>query len=249
MNTNWSTPKTNIIAGINDLRKALSSGQNAVLIRARNEDCEHPIKTKVNDVDFRNYEFNIGYLSTRQDIIKSTNMSEFHKYLSLNYKTCYGTQEAVKKYYESGCLSKDNFKGMGVSHLVKVEDMVRWLLVTGDTERAEMFRKQYLTLETANERHFYDFYRYKHGSLYIAKKFRKKLWVVELLKPDETKARIPWMHKILLGIITMIVYPLKFIPRKSVLKMKEYKVVTFRVGDVINGLSIEFHIPKKFSFN
>lgn len=244
MNTNWSSPKRNIIAGMLDLRRALAAGQNAVLVKARNEDCSHPIKEKIHDEDYRNYEFQIGYLNTRRSICEDPNMTDFHKYLTLNYKTCYGTQEAVKKYYESGCLSKDNFKGMGVSHLVSIKDMITWLLVTGDTERAEMYRKQYYDEKTGDERHFFDFYRYKHGSPWAIKKFKNKLWVVELLGKDEPK-KIPFMVKVL----NVVLHPLKYIPRYSVLKMDNYKVITFRVGQITNGFAVDIHIPKKFSFN
>jgi hypothetical protein len=59
MNTNWSSPKTNIIAGINDLRKCLADGYKARLIRLENEKCAYPIKKKKKDQDFRNYKFAI----------------------------------------------------------------------------------------------------------------------------------------------------------------------------------------------
>ncbi len=244
-NTNWSSPKTNALAGINCLRKALASGENARLVRARNEDCAYPIKVKQHDTDFRNYEFGYGYMTTRDGILNDKSMSDFEKFLTLNYKNCYGTEEAMTRYYESGCLSPDNFKGIGRSHLVKVKDMVMWLMVTGDTERAEMFKKQYLTGETANQKHFWDSYRYKHGSQWQVKKFRRKLWVVELLGDDEPKQRIP----VLVHVLNALAYPLKWIPTKNVLRMDEYKCITFRWGSVVNGFSIEFQIPKKFSLN
>jgi len=133
---------------------------------------------------------------------------------------------------------------VGRSHLVKVEDMVRFLLVTGDTERADLFRNNYLDETTGNDRHFFDNYRYKHGSMYAPKKFKKKLWVVELLKDDQN-CKTP----VAVYIMNAILYPLKYIPRRSVLKMDEYKNVTFRIGDVTNGIAVEFHIPKRFSFN
>jgi hypothetical protein len=69
--------------------------------------------------------------------------------------------------------------------------------------------------------------------------------VIELLGKDKPKAKIPFMVKVL----NVVLHPLKYLPRRSVLKMDKYKVVTFRVGNVTNGFAIEFHIPKKFSFN
>ena len=211
MNTHWSKPKKNVFAGMLYLRQALAAGQNARLIKANNEDCAFPIKVRNSITDFRAYEFSVGLMKTRTSIIGDERMPAFEKYLSLNYKCCYGTQEAVDTYYKSGLLSKDNFKGVGRSHLVKVEDMVRFLLITGDKPRANMF----------------------------------KVWVVDLLRDDQPKPRTPFLIKIL----NILLYPTKFIPTKSVLRMDEYRCVTFRIGAVTNGISVEFHIPKKFSFN
>lgn len=245
MNTNWSSPKTNIISGMLDLRKALACGYNARLVRARNENCTYPIKVNKVDEDFRNYEFSSGYMSTREEIVNSKNLTDVQKALTLSFKTCYGTPEAVKRYYETGELSEDNFRGTGTSHLVHVKDKIDFLTATGDTERAEMFSKQYITGETANERHLWDFYRYKHDSPWAVKYYRHKLWVVELLKDDQPKLQVP----VLISILNVVLFPLKYVPRKLVLKMDNYTNYTFRLGDVINGFSIEFHVPRKFGFN
>lgn len=246
MNTNWSEPKTNIIAGMNSLRNALASGENAVLVKAYNEDCAYPIKISHKhkmDMDFRNYKFSNGTLQTRAEIANDAYKSDFEKYLSANYKACYGTEAAVKKYYNDGLLSQDNFKGTGKCHLVKIEDMIRFLISTGQQERADLF-KHYLTSEP-DDRHFYDNFTLINGKdAYTIKKFKRKLWVVELLKADEPKAKMPFM----VHLLNIILYPLKYIPKRSVLRMPNYTNYTFRIGDVINGLSIEFQIPKKFSF-
>jgi len=244
MNTNWSTPKTNFFAGMLDLRQALAAGQNARLVRTRNEDCEYPIKIKKNDTDFRNYEFSSGTLQTRDGIINDTQKSDFEKHLSLTYKTCYGAEEAVERYYKTGLLSQENFKGIGISHLVRVEDMIAFLTISGDKDRANMFRKQYFDEHIGDEQHFYDNYRYKHGSPWAIKEFKKRLWVTELIDNDESKPRTPFLIKIL----NVVLYPTKFIPTRSVLRMAEYNCVTFRIGSVTNGLSVEFHVPKRFSF-
>ena len=229
-----------------DLRQALAAGQNARLIKANNEDCAFPIKVRNSITDFRAYEFSVGLMKTRTSIIGDERMPAFEKYLSLNYKCCYGTQEAVDTYYKSGLLSKDNFKGVGRSHLVKVEDMVRFLLITGDKPRANMFKEQYLDDNTADETHFYDHFRLKREhDIYTISRFKHKLWVVDLLRDDQPKPRTPFLIKIL----NILLYPTKFIPTKSVLRMDEYRCVTFRIGAVTNGISVEFHIPKKFSFN
>lgn len=249
MNTSYSSPKTNIFAALLLLRSALAYGTNARLVKLRNEDCAFPIKEKRVDEDFRNYEFSSGHLSTREDIYNNTSMSEMDKYLSLEFKACYGTEEAVNRYYETGLLSPDNFKGMGRCHLVKIRDMVHFLISTGDTERAEMFKHQYLTEAGGRERHFYDFYRYKHGSPWAIKKFKRKLWVVETLSKDEPRAKVPVVLIIMNAVLSPVYFVMKYIPRRSVLKMDNYKCVTYRVGDVTNGFAVEFHIPRRFGFN
>lgn len=243
MNTNWSSPKTNIFAALMSLKNALNSGFNARLIKMRNEDCDYPIKTKHVDEDFRNYEFNVGLNKTRQEVIDDTNMSDFHKYLTLNYKTCYGTEKAMNRYYETGELSIDNFKTMGRSHLVNVDDIIRFFSCHPDKkqqERAKDLIYQYKSAHGLHRSTFYDFFKYKHGSPWAVKKFKRKVWVVELLDGKLTK--IPAAIKIL----NVISYPLKFIPKKSVLKMDEYTNYSFRIGDVVHGYEIQFQIPKKF---
>ena len=249
MNTNWSKPKRNIFAGMLDLRSALAAGMNARLIRARNEDCSHPIKVRNSITDFRAYEFSVGLLKTRTQIQADERMPQFEKHLCLNYRNCFGTQEAVDRYYEKGLLSTDNFKGVGRSHLVAVEDLIAFHACQPNCEAkayAQMFASQYFEGNTGDETHFYDHYRLKREhDIYTISRFKRMVWVVELLKDEQPKAKTPFLIKVL----NVILYPSKFIPTKSVLRMKEYRCVTFRVGAVRNGISVEFHIPKKFSFN
>ena len=77
----------------------------------------------------------------------------------------------------------------------------------------------------------------------VVKVFKKKVWVV-VLYYNHKKYKAPFFTHVL----NVLAYPLKFIPERSVLKMDEYKCVTYRVGDVIHGIAIEFHLPKKFAF-
>jgi hypothetical protein len=129
INTNWSTPKRNVVAATLDLRTALLMGYNAKLIKLRNEDCNYPIK-----------------------------------------------------------------------HIIGQEEII--------------------------------------------KTFKRNLWVVQLLNNNQPKPKTP----LLVYILNWIIYPMKFIPKKSVLNMKNYKKITFSIGSVMNGFSVEFNIPKKFSF-
>lgn len=245
INTNYSSPKTNIFSALITLRSALNSGYNARLIKRRNEDCAYPIKLKNKFIesDFKKYEFSNAYLSTRKEIQERTDLSDFEKYLSLNYHTCYGTPEAIETFYNNGLLSADNFKSYGRGHLVKINDLVKFHKDKGDWEYAEHF--SHYDVNKPDIIHFYDFFRLKkEHDKWTVKNFKHKLWVVELLNEYEPKAKIPFI----VHVLNVLAYPLKFIPKRKVLKMKEYISYTFRIGSVFNGYSIEFQIPKKFSF-
>ena len=227
-----------------DLRSALAAGMNAKLIRARNEECEHPIKEKLQDMDFRNYEFSIGYGSSINKIKADTSRNEFEKQLTLNYVSCYGDPDAVKSYYETGILTKRNVRSMGLCHLVKVDDLIKFYRSINDAVRANIYERQYRAPEHVNDVvHLFDFFRYKHGSQYAIKKFKRKLWVVQLDDKDE-KVRIPAVVKVL----NFMMRPLKYVPQRSVLRMPEFRLVSYRVGAVTNGFKVEFQIPKKFDF-
>jgi hypothetical protein len=248
--TTWTSPKINIIAAVNDLRKCLASGYNARLIRILNEDCAHPILLDKDDEpkDFREYEFSIGTLRTRKEITEDTSMSEFEKTLSLEYHSCFGTQDAIDKYYQTGELSEGNFHGMGRSHLVKVQDMVDYLKRSDDPKDQEYAKLWEHYSDEEDVRHFYDTFRLKNRQQRTTKIFKHKLWAVEMLGKDSPAISQPKLISVLMLLIKIIIYPAKFIPSRRVLVMDTYKVITYRIGDVTNGYSIDIHKPKKFSF-
>ena len=78
----------------------------------------------------------------------------------------------------------------------------------------------------------------------ISKEFKKKVWVV-VLYYNHKKYRVPF----LVHVLNVLAWPLKFVPKRSVLKMDKYKIITYRIGGIQNGYSLEFGVPKKFSFN
>jgi len=244
MNTSWSAPKTNLFQGIWSLRNALANGYKAKLVRMRNEDCVYPIGANINNTNFRDYEFSIGYQSTIDEINK-TNRPDFIKHLSLNYISVFGTEEAIQQYYKTGVLSYNNFHSTGINHLVHVDDYIKFLDASGDISRANKYRWQYRNPNTTSQPSFFDFFRLKNNQIkWNLKKFKHKLWVVALLDEKEIQPKVP----LLIYPFNALAYLLKFIPKKSILKMSEYTNVTFRVGGVSNGYSIEFQIPRKFSF-
>ena len=248
--TNWTTPKTNIIAAANDLRKCLASGYKARLIKINNEDCQFPILLAKDELstDFRDYEFAYGTIRTKAEILADTSMSNFEKKLSLEFHTCYGEEDAVKRYYTIGVLSMHNFKGMGKSHLVRVSDMVAHLQSTGDPKDIEYAKQWEHYSDQEDARHFYDTFRLKNRQERITKVFNNKLWAVEMLAEDAPMPKSPWYIRTLMALITIAINPLKFIPERRVMIMDNYKWITYRIGDVTNGITVEFHIPKKFSF-
>ena len=130
-NTNWSSPRINLISGMNCLRGALASGENARLEKRWNHECAYPIR---------------------------------------------------------------------------INPDVPW-------------------------------------SQQVSKKYRHKVWVV-VLYYNHMKYKTP----VLVNILNVLAYPLKFIPKKSVMHMDEYTNYNFRVGSVVHGYEVEFKIPKKFSF-
>ena len=195
-------------------------------------------------MDFRNYESYVGHAASRKGIQDDPNMTDFQKELSLKYVNCFGTQEAVDQYYSGGKLSPDNHLGMGRSHLVLATDLITMLLESQDKRRAGLYQRQYTTEGYDEVCHMYNFYRYKHGSMHIPKIFKTKLWVVVLLDDDEKQPRTP----VLVHVLNALAYPLKFVPQRSVLNMDEYKCVTYRIGAVTRGFSIQIQIPKRFSF-
>lgn len=242
--TDWSSPKTNFIAGINSLRKALNNGMNVKLIKMRNEDCDHSIKIK-NDIlknDFRKYKFSNGFLRTKDDIRNDNNLNEFSKHLTLNYFTAYGKENAVKNYYDNNILSDDNFIGYGVSHLVLVKDPIKHFKSIGNHKHAELLYNQYVSND--NKRHFFDNYVFKKTGKAVIKKFKRKLWVVATFEKD---VKINQSKFILF--MNWLLYPVKYILKKTVLEMPKYTKYGFRIGSVNSGYEVEFQIPKNFSFN
>jgi hypothetical protein len=251
-NTHWSSPKTNIFAGLLSLRSALASGRNAELIRMWNQDCKFPLQYKEDPkaVDFRGYKFSSGHQSTYNKILNDTS-SPYNKHLSLNYISVYGTEEAMNTYYKTGVLSADNSKGMGRNHLVKVDDLIAYYSKLPDAwskQRAIELYATYKDPSTRDQKRWFDFFTKEYGNEWQVRKFNHKLWVVNLLDKDDPKVKTPVLIKILNVLIEPLVFLMKWTPTKDVLNMKEYKLTTFRVGGIVNGFSVQFHTPKKFSF-
>ena len=251
--TNWTSPKTNIIAAANDLRKCLASGCKGRLIKILNEECQYPILLDKNELsnDFREYEFTYSAPSTKAEILADTSMTDFEKKLSLEYKSFFGTEDAVKRYYETSILSAGNFLGMGRSHLVKVSDMIYFLIKSTDKKNHEYAKQWSHYSDEEDVRHFYDYFKLKNAQERTAKIFKHKVWAVEMCGDYDKNVVTPKISlgvRIIMTTLNIIVFPLKYIPQKDILQMENYKSITYRIGDVIHGYKVEFQIPKRFSF-
>lgn len=230
LSTNWSKPSTNIFSALRQLTSALHYGMNARIIRIYNEDCAYPIMVDNNDVlirDFRNYKFSYGNIRTKKEINEDTSMTGFEKYLSLNFKACFGNKDAVDHYYKTGILTDGNFKGKGVSHLVNVNDMIEFLQRSGKQKDKEYAKAFYHYIDNTDEPHFYDkFVLINDVKRQIPKKFNRKLWAVQTCK-DKTISITPFYLK-----------PLKYIPKISTYKGKGYKETTIIIGGNIMNYKI-----------
>jgi hypothetical protein len=237
--TNWSKPNKTFLGGVRTLAKALRS-YNAQLIKVDNKDCEYPIKIdllKNSNERWKDYEFSMGYVRSVNTINSDKSLSDYEKYLAINFVNLYGSREAVNHYYETGELTTENNKGVGVSHIVKREDFLNLLISTND-DRINLYKDKGDDYST-----MFSFFKLKKSNEQEFNLYNKKVWVVQLLD-DKTDIKIPFLVNLIWGLS----YPLKFIPKRNVLKMDGYKCITYRIGGVTNGYSIELQIPKKFSF-
>ena len=158
----------------------------------------------------------------------------------------------MRKYYETGVLTKDNVCSMGRNHLVKVDDLISYYQklpakCLWEHGRATQLYAQYRDPATRDKQFFYDFFTKEVGNEWQVCKFNHKLWVVNILDKNEPKVT-PLALRILNVLIEPLCFLMKYTPRKDVLNMKEYRNVTYRVGDITNGFSVQFQIPKKFGF-
>lgn len=159
----------------------------------RNEDCAFPLQYKEDPekVNFRGYKFQVGYPTTYNKILADTS-SPWNQFLTLNYTSVYGTEEAMKRYYETGVLSPDNVKSAGRNHLVKVDDLIAFYQkqpanCLWEHGRAASLHAQYRDPATRDMSFFFDFFTKEHGNEWVIRKFKHKLWVVALLDKKDPK--------------------------------------------------------------
>jgi hypothetical protein len=234
----YTTPTKNFFSALNTFRRALAYGENVRLMLVRNEDCTYPIQKRVHTPD--EYTSSHGALYTENEIRGGQyGKDPLDLDLTLNYYPLFGKKEAAEHYYKTGELSEDNFGGVGYCHLVKRADIHAYLTAKGEPERAAMF-----LLPTDPDKSCWIYPAKRRDNAYWEPvQFKHKVWAVVLVDKGVTPNYQRWVK-----IFNVLAYPLKFIPRRRILRMKEYTNYTFSVGSVTGGYSVEFQIPKKFTF-
>lgn len=114
----------------------------AIIKYLPNDEHETPLK-EVND-ELKNH-FNWRSICTfnasKEEIQNRINnaKSETEKDLIKNYTPIFGEEKAIKLYQEKGICTKNLFKGMGKSTIVKTEDMIKFYRDNGEEERAKLW--------------------------------------------------------------------------------------------------------------
>ena len=227
--TSWSQVTFNPFIAFLNLISCLRSGHNAWIERQENGKQDFPLTEKNPDLyDIKYWKssgafFSPDWQKEKQRIEQDTNMHPFQKKLKLEYTTAFGTEEEYQHYLKTG---EVKFRGMGKQYFVKYDDLIK----TRESEGIDMNDKTRFVLMVS------PIERWKR-----VVETKRKVYVVCW---NDDKTKLPLWFKLW----NVVVYPLKFIPKRSVLRMDEYTNYTFRIGGIVNGYSIEFHIPKKFKF-
>jgi hypothetical protein len=227
-NTNWSQATFNPFVAFLKLVSCLRAGHNAWIERQENGKQDFPLTEKNPDLyDIKNWKSSGAYFVPdwqveKERIENDKNKHPFEKKMMLEYTTAFGTEEEYQHYLNTG---EVKFRGMGRQFFVKHDDLVK----TRESEGISMNDKTRFVLMVSPVE------QWKR-----VVKTNRKVYVVCW---NNEKSKLPLWFKMW----NALVYPFKFIPTRSVLRMDEYTLYTFRIGDVRHGYSVQFHIPKKFS--
>lgn len=229
-NTTWSQATFNPFIAFLNLVSCLRSGHNAWIERQVNGEQSFPLTEANPDLyDINNWEvFSAHHVKDwakeKERIEKDKKMHPMQKKLQLEYVRAFGTKEEYENYLKTG---EAVFSGIGKQYFVKYEDAEKQRIKMGyQTDEKRTFVINVSPIP-----------QWKR-----VVKTNRKVYVVCW---NNEKVNVPLWLKLW----NALVYPLKFIPTRSLLRMDEYTLYTFRIGDVRHGYSIQFHIPKKFSFD
>ena len=226
--TNWTSATHNPFKAFKGLVSCLQSGYNAWIELQENGKQDNPLlETNPNINNLSTWKSSGSYFvqdwAKEKERIENDTIHPFAKKLMLEYTTVFGSEEEYENYLKTG---EVKFLGMGKKYFIRYDDLIK----TREKEGIKLSDKSRYVLSVLPIEH------YKQ-----VKKTNRKVFVVCF---NSEKRNLPMWLKV----YNVLLYPFKFIPKRSVLRMKEYTCYTFRIGGVSNGFSIDIRIPKKFSF-
>jgi len=225
-NTNWSTATTNLFKAFKDLLDCLQAGYDAHITIVKNEHAALPIQIKnpaLNDP--MNWTMSYGAPAGREEIKYKKHFNDTEKDLALNWGFTFDAYVCVK------------------GHLFNSKQAGKTVFVCPHCGSRETKQNCIpVKLKEPEKRTFYTFWKPKDNiSCWVNKPMKERVFVIAYY---EKNAVLKWWQKALITIVK----PLSYIPDKSVLEMDAYRVITYRIGGVANGYSIDVQIPKKFGF-
>lgn len=144
--TNWMVATTNPSEALMGLVSCLNVGKNAWIECRPNtkDDMEYPIMKKNPELD-NPFNWTVAYGAPRMAIVGRgvQYFNETEECLTYDYTACFGTEEAVKFYQETGRITEGLVMGGSICHPVLIED-------------ANQYREQF-----TKDNYKYDYWAYK----------------------------------------------------------------------------------------
>lgn len=228
--TNWTEATRNPFKAISSLISCLQAGRNAWLELQENGNQEYPLREKLIKEstdpcawDCACQPFAQDWEERKEVILTSDSYSPMQKKFMTEYTSVFGSQEQYDNYLKTG---DADFRGIGRQYLIKYDDLARKRKEQGIALSPKTRFYPMVSLKSRNKRPL----------------IKGKVLVVCY---NNDKVKTPWW----VSLINIVLYPFRFIPKRTVLRMPEYNVYTFRIGSVVNGFCIDIHLPKKFSFS
>ena len=121
--TSWTQATTDAHRALMGLLSCLDAGYNAWLEIRKNGDQDFPIMIPNPELEKpENWTMSYGIPRPKDNFADEKFLNETEKDLTLNWTAVFGEKEAAENYYRTGKLSKDNIKGIGYCHAVRIQD-------------------------------------------------------------------------------------------------------------------------------
>jgi len=225
----WSQATTNIFKAIRDLIQAMKHCPDSYLAYIPNAEAGFPnkITNPLLDDPF-NWTMNYGVQNPPGE--DEIYINDTQKDLTLNWVASFGIKRSITRYRRYGILDKGLVKGMGTCFPLRKSDFLK--LRTDLEPDFNLWTTHWKPLDGIE--------------YWVPNPKVKRVYVVTNPGELDSCRQKPSWAAILL---TLTLRWTKYLPVKSVLRMPEYRNITFRWGDVTHGRSIEFHIPKVFRWS